>query len=85
MTFQELLKKHLSPTDFQRMQDFMASMDLTQFAVPLSAEASTGRMIEKWSQISSDAALRGLVHQRALYWKRKQQQFYRKLALDLSA
>jgi hypothetical protein len=26
MTFQEMLKKHLSPTDLQRMQDFMASM-----------------------------------------------------------
>jgi hypothetical protein len=27
MTFQELLKKHLSPTDLQRMQDFMASLE----------------------------------------------------------
>ena len=32
MTFQELLKKHLSPTDFQRMQDFMASMEPEQRA-----------------------------------------------------
>lgn len=32
MTFQELLKKHLSPTDLQRMQDFMASMEPEQRA-----------------------------------------------------
>ena len=32
MTFQELLKKHLSPTDFQRMQDFMTSMEPEQRA-----------------------------------------------------
>ena len=32
MTFQELLQKHLSPTDFRRMQDFMANMEPEQRA-----------------------------------------------------
>ena len=68
-----------------KCEDFMASMNLTHLSVTLSPQASAPRITDQWRQIVSDAALRGLIHQRALYWKEKQQQFCRQLALRLSA
>ncbi len=62
-----------------KCEDFMASMDLQDFAVPLSPELGPARLELCFNQVLSQPELGRRIYEKALFWKSKQQAFYSKL------
>ena len=62
-----------------KCQDFMSSMDLDEFAVPLSEEDAYPAIRSRFERILSEPELRERIHQKALSWKRKQQARYQQI------
>jgi len=63
-----------------KCDDFMASMDLNDFAIPLAPDKSAELMTQRWDQIVSQPEMGRRIHEKALFWKEKQRLYYRELA-----
>jgi polysaccharide pyruvyl transferase WcaK-like protein len=67
-----------------KCEDFMSSMGLKWFAVPLSSgEAGTLRLEECFAQILSEPDLCRQIYRKALFWKGRQQEYYSRLLAQI--
>ena len=67
-----------------KCQDFMSSMELQSFAVPLSpADAGIARLQECFARILAEPELGRQVYRKALFWKGCQQRYYSRLSAQL--
>ncbi len=67
-----------------KCQDFMNSMNLDAFAVPLG-ESAGPQLRARFRQILADPALGEQIYRQAIFWKRKQEDYYSRLAARLAA
>lgn len=63
-----------------KCEDFMASMELSDFAIPLDPDSSGRRITACWDRIVSEEDLGGRIHSKALFWKQRQGIYYNELA-----
>ncbi len=63
--------------------DFMNSMELSEFVVPLSESLQHQDLVIRWNKIVHEPQLGMLIYERALQWKRIQQSHYQTLANHL--
>ena len=67
-----------------KCQDFMNSMNLDAFAIPLNDPA--GPLLRaRFRQIMADPALGEQIYRQAIFWKRKQQAYFSQLSARLAA
>ena len=62
-----------------KCEDFMSSMELSDFAIPLSGDPAATMLSDRWAQLLSDPGLGRRIHQKSLFWKAQQVQFYRQI------
>ena len=67
-----------------KCRDFMSSMELEPFAVPLSPDGTgVAQLQERFAQILSEAELCRQIYQKALFWKGRQQEYYSRLSTQI--
>ena len=66
-----------------KCQDFMSSMDIEDFALPLWPEVPPDRLRSWFERILAEPQLGVRLYQKALSWKRKQEVYYGKLRSHL--
>ena len=66
-----------------KCQDFMSSMGMEQFAVPLSEEMDPSTVQDRFRLILSSFVTGPELYSRALFWKHKQQEYYKRLSAAL--
>ncbi|MDQ6676808.1 MAG: hypothetical protein M3Z09_05880, partial [Acidobacteriota bacterium] len=63
----------------KKCEDFMASMDLQEFAVPVSKETGPALLRAKWEEVLSRTELGRQVYEKALSWKGIQAAYFDRL------
>lgn len=63
----------------RKCEDFMASMDLQEFAVPVSKETGPALLRARWEEVMNRAELGSQIYQKALYWKGVQTVYFDRL------
>ena len=67
-----------------KCRDFMASMDLGDFALDISREEGPRRMAECFERLMFEADLGPGIYAKAVFWKLTQRQFYGRLAKSIA-
>jgi polysaccharide pyruvyl transferase WcaK-like protein len=66
-----------------KCQDFMSSMGVEQLAIPVTEEANASAIRDRFLQTLSNPLLGPQLYERALFWKRKQEEYYQRLSAEL--
>lgn len=67
----------------EKCEDFMTSMELSDFAVPLSAPTSGKALSDAWTRVLDDSELGSRIYRKALFWKHKQHTYYNQVAKQI--
>ncbi len=62
-----------------KCRDFMQSMHLDEFCIPLEEERSGSLLRVQWRKILSEPGLGEQIYRQSIFWKRKQQAYYARL------
>ncbi|MBV9224413.1 MAG: polysaccharide pyruvyl transferase family protein [Acidobacteriaceae bacterium] len=66
-----------------KCRDFMSSMGVESFAVPLSKEMNASIIRDRFQQILSSPVLGEKIYKQALFWKQKQVEYCKRLAANV--
>jgi polysaccharide pyruvyl transferase WcaK-like protein len=66
-----------------KCRDFMSSMELESFAVPLSRDTSVPQLQECFTQVLARPELCRQIYRKALFWKGRQQEYYSRLSAQI--
>jgi len=66
-----------------KCRDFMSSMDLDDFALPLSADTSPQLLRSRFERILSEPDLGERIYRKAISWKHKQEAYYEEVRAEI--
>jgi polysaccharide pyruvyl transferase WcaK-like protein len=66
-----------------KCRDFMSSMELESFAVPLSRDTGVPQLQECFTQVLARPELCRQIYRKALFWKGRQQEYYSRLSAQI--
>lgn len=64
----------------EKCREFMSSMEIEDFTLPLSSETSYEDIAEKWHGVTTNPGLSEKIYRKALFWKQTQQRHFRLVA-----